>query len=197
MENLVYIIAQAYRGSLLMFFNVVFNGAYYIYFLFTGKLFKYLKKKKILRMEAKDFEHIKLMYSQFKYKYDGLFKTGTFGEKSFLRWLEKWPTWTQGMLVNIHKDFNGNCQDAAHLAKWLCKQYNKKVKVIGFGQKIYTDLKIYVPTELPEMFTKVHYFVTIKYYGIQYQFDNGKIKRENDKQIAVSRLGEDLNFIWL
>lgn len=195
---IVWFIAWGYRLTLHSAFYVLFNGVWLFWIFITGQWPRVSREMEAAKENTKDYMHLCLLYRQFQYHYDGIFRNGTFEEKNPLRVLEKWPVWTSCVRVLFFRRMQGNCNDSTAFARWLVKQYNRRMKGVTAIPPVKMEEVVYVPVHWKRIFTSVHYFSVVTAFGIPDLFDVGKVERLIDIETVVrKRVPKDISYVIL
>jgi len=171
--GLVWFFGWVYRFTIQVLWNVVFNLAWALWFLVTGRWPQILRTAKMIEKRIKSAADAMIEYRKFTYMYDGLSTNIT----GFLSFLNKYPTWTAHPLILIGRGLRGNCMDAVAYIKWLLRMAPNE-----YGGRT----RIYVPIK-PFRLDKVHYFYSI---GKYMQLSNGKVSTETDHDLALRYLND-------
>lgn len=124
------ILAQFYRITFQVFFNLIFNGWHLAKIILTGKLLEAKIARAIALGKVFDGDPPKM-----KYQFDGITQgKGTLG---------KWPCWTAYPLVFAGMGLKGNCMDGAKFVKTALGFCDEQARVriwIPDGEKWYARI---------------------------------------------------------
>ena len=162
-----------YRLTFQAIFNF-FGNAYWLVRMYTGpRLRRKYAETKLAAMCNMDIEIYQSYLEEHKasYQYDGLTKSGIF---------RRWPTWTALPIVTAYRNFQGNCQDFAVLARHCFRPHVR--------------VKIMVPLSISKLASGIHYIAYWQIAGVV--FSNARVARTNPDSYADARLGKN-KYVWL
>lgn len=173
LTKIVWFFSWVYRLTIQVMWNLVFNLAWALWFLFTWRWPQIIRTAAAMKRRVKSAADAIIEYRKFSYSYDGV----TTNVQGFFSFLNKYPTWTAHPLILIGRGLRGNCMDAVAFIKWLLRLAPHE-----YGGKT----RIYVPIK-PFRLDKVHYIYSL---GKYVQLSNGKVSTETDHDLALRYLGD-------
>ena len=151
-------------------FTAVFNLVNSVKWILRGGVSHWWRVRRTILANIKSrpsrkaaIDYVRALIEQSEYRFRGIFSSETVaGFPKWLHWarrLDRWPTWTASVPLILARTKGesvpayGNCQDCAHLAKWLFRKVNR---YHGTGFRRHTH--IFMPILFLE---KVHYIAEI------------------------------------